>query len=262
MADVETEHVLSGDGTRIAFDRRGAGPVLVLVDGVLSERRTGPMRPLAVHLATAFTVVTYDRRGRGESTDATGDVRGYAVERELDDLRSLLEAVLDGARDVALHGASTGGLLALHAVGAGLPVRSVSLVEPPFGACATVGAGFVGRLTHLLDQGRRADVVTTFQRAVGVPEELALAGGPAFAPHAPTVVYDCVLTSALTPDLLRGVQVPALVVESTTTGGRVARWTAAAVAALPRGEHVALAGVWHGVPDADLARTLTAFHRR
>lgn len=253
-----TEFVLSQDGTRIAFDRRGAGPVLVLVDGAMSDRRTGGARPLAEHLAATFTVVTYDRRGRGESTDATGPVRNHTVAREVEDLAGVLTAV--GAADVALHGASTGALLAMHAVDAGLPVRSISLFEPPFGAGATFGGGFLERLTLLLEDGRRAEVVTTFQRAVGVPAEVAAAGGASFAPCAQTILYDCRVACAVTPGLVRRVHVPTLVVESTATSGRMAAWTGAVVAALPAGRHVALPGVWHGVPDGTLAPVLAGFH--
>ncbi|WP_432563832.1 alpha/beta fold hydrolase [Kineococcus sp. SYSU DK003] len=257
-----TEYVLSGDGTRIAYDRRGAGAVLVLVDGAMSERRTGAMRPLATHLAAAFTVVTYDRRGRGESTDATGPVRDYRVERELDDLARLIDAV-GGDEVVAVHGASTGALLAVHAVAAGLPVRSISLFEPPFGACATLGEGFADRLVRLLETGRRAEVVTTFQRAVGIPEAIVAAGGGVqFAPCAQTIVYDCRICSALTIDVVRRVCAPALVVGSRATSGRLAAWTRDVVEALPCPQHVTLPGVWHGVPDDELAAVLTSFHRR
>jgi len=258
VGTITTEYVLTPDGTRIAFDRRGAGAVLVLVDGALSERRSGGMRPLAEHLAGEFTVVTYDRRGRGESTDGTGPVRDYRVQRELDDLARVLEIV---GTPVAVHGASTGALLALHAVDAGLPIASVSLFEPPFGACRSLGGGFVEHLTTLLEAGRRTDVVTTFQRAVGIPEQIVATGGGAlFAPSAQTIVYDCALSSALGPDVVCGIEVPTLVVESLATSGRVAQWTQAVVEALPRGRHLALPGVWHGIPDADLARALTEFH--
>ncbi len=262
VGTVRTEYVLAPDGTRIAFDRRGAGPVLVLVDGALSERRTGPMRPLAEHLAPRFTVVTYDRRGRGQSTDGTGPVRGYTVGHEVGDLRRLLEEVGAPGTGAALHGASTGALLALHAVAAGLPVRSVSLFEPPFGAGARLGGGFARTLTALLEEGRRAEVVRTFQRAVGVPEAVVAAGAAGFAASAQTLVYDCALTCALTRAVAARVGVPALVVRSAATGGRWPQAARDAVAALPRGELVALPAVWHGVPDADLAAVLSAFHRR
>jgi pimeloyl-ACP methyl ester carboxylesterase len=66
--------VRSSDGTTIAFDRSGDGPPLVLVGGALSDRSAGAS--LAAHLAERFTVVAYDRRGRGDS----GDTPPYADE--------------------------------------------------------------------------------------------------------------------------------------------------------------------------------------
>ena len=65
----EMPTVTSADGTTIAYERTGSGPALVLVDGAMCYRGAGPMRPLAALLQDAFTVYTYDRRGRGESSD-------------------------------------------------------------------------------------------------------------------------------------------------------------------------------------------------
>ena len=61
--------VTSADGTAIAFTRAGTGPALVLVDGAMCYRGSGPMPALAERLTDHFTVYTYDRRGRGESGD-------------------------------------------------------------------------------------------------------------------------------------------------------------------------------------------------
>jgi pimeloyl-ACP methyl ester carboxylesterase len=55
----------SADGTSIAITRAGSGPPVVLVDGALSYRALGPNRGLAAELANGYTVLTYDRRGRG-----------------------------------------------------------------------------------------------------------------------------------------------------------------------------------------------------
>ena len=65
----------SGDGTRIAFEKFGKGPALVVVGGALSDRSGG--KPLADALKDHFTVYAYDRRGRGDS----GDTKPYAVDR-------------------------------------------------------------------------------------------------------------------------------------------------------------------------------------
>ncbi len=59
--------VTSKDGTTIAFDKTGEGQAVILVASALSDR-SGTTK-LAALLAEHFTVINYDRRGRGESGD-------------------------------------------------------------------------------------------------------------------------------------------------------------------------------------------------
>jgi len=100
--------VTSKDGTRIGYSVVGSGPALVLVDGALCWRASGPAGPLAEQLKDRFTVYTYDRRGRGES----GDTKPYAIEREVEDLDAIIEAAGGKA---AVYAISSGVLLAIAA---------------------------------------------------------------------------------------------------------------------------------------------------
>ncbi len=59
--------VISKDGTIIAYEQTGTGPVVILVAAALADR--GGTRRLAGQLAEHFTVINYDRRGRGKSGD-------------------------------------------------------------------------------------------------------------------------------------------------------------------------------------------------
>jgi len=106
------DYVASADGTRIAVDRQGEGPVVILVAGGLDDGTENA--PLAAELAGAFTVYNYQRRGRGDS----GDTQPYAAEREIEDI-----AVLITQGRAHLFGVSSGGALALEAAAAGLPCR-------------------------------------------------------------------------------------------------------------------------------------------
>src|SRR5258708_2875966 len=93
--------ITSADGTTIAYERAGTGPALVLVDGAMCYRAAGPMRPLATLLQDTFTVYTYDRRGRGESSDTLP----YAVAREIEDLQAL---IAQAGGEAYVYGISSG----------------------------------------------------------------------------------------------------------------------------------------------------------
>lgn len=80
------EHQTSADGTKIAFERTGEGPALIIIGGALNNRRSADM--LVPLLAPHFTVFAYDRRGRGDSTDSPP----YSPEREIEDLTALIGA--------------------------------------------------------------------------------------------------------------------------------------------------------------------------
>src|SRR2546422_10441447 len=115
------ETVTSKDGTRIAFDRMGQGPPVVLVCGGSVDRMANA--GVAQHLAADFTVLNYDRRGRGDS----GDTLPYAIEREVEDI----EAVIDAAGGSAgPWGPPPGaGLAPIRAAGR-VPVTQLALWGP------------------------------------------------------------------------------------------------------------------------------------
>ena len=156
--------VVSADGTAIAYDTAGDGPPLILVDGAMCYRDSGPAKPFAKKLAKHFTVYTYDRRGRGES----GDTAPYAPQREVDDIAALLTAAGGSA---FVFGQSSGAVLAADA--ARLPgVTALAVYEPPFIVDDTHAArpeGYLAQMDALVAAGRRSDAVKMFLRSVGVP---------------------------------------------------------------------------------------------
>ena len=115
--------VTSRDGTVIAYERTGQGPALILIDAAGHYREFTSFADLIGLLASEFAVYHYDRRGRGGSTD----IQPYAVAREVEDLAALIGEVSGSAFLYAF----SGGLLALHAAAAGLPIARMALLEPP-----------------------------------------------------------------------------------------------------------------------------------
>ncbi|MGP4084741.1 alpha/beta fold hydrolase [Streptomyces sp. KR55] len=256
------KNTISHDGTPIAYQRIGQGPVVVLVSGAMSAGAT--VAPLAGPLSDRFGVVVYDRRGRGES----GDTTPYTVEREVEDLAALIEAEAEGG-DAALYGISSGGALALHAAASGLPVRQVAVYEVPFAMDEVAAKGraeYGERLTEALAQGRRGDAVELFLRLTGLAEEMIQGArqSPLWSGMetiAPSLAYDdAVMGDGRVPrDRLAAITVPVLAL----AGGASPDWmrqAARAVAdAAPQGAYGVLEGQTHMVDPQVLAPVLAEF---
>jgi pimeloyl-ACP methyl ester carboxylesterase len=250
------QEAFSADGTRLAFDRFGSGPPLVMAAGAFNDRSA--TEPLGRALADRAEILNYDRRGRGDSDDTSP----YAVEREIEDLDALLDAA--GGR-AAVFGYSSGANLVLKAAGAGSAISRLVLYEPPFNAddeYPTLPGDLPRRLTELVDAGRRGEAVELYQTAaVGMPGPVvaqmrAAPFRPGMEAIAHTLAYDAAVVGdrRLPTDLLARIDVPTLVV----CGGESVpfmRAAAGAVAqALPSATLVSLPGQGHGIdPDATAA---------
>src|SRR5262249_50394911 len=150
------DHVVSSDGTRIAYDRLGGGPAVLLIGAGPTDR--GSEAPLAALLAEHFTVYNYDRRGRGDS----GDTQPYATDREFEDIAAVIERA-DGS--VMCYGTSGGGIIALQAAARGLPITRLAAWEPPYfvpGARPALPADSRDRQWGVRPPGRHEGVVGVF----------------------------------------------------------------------------------------------------
>ena len=161
--------VTSKDGTTIAFDQLGQGPAVILVNGAMGTRSQAAPSSLADILSKQFTVIDYDRRGRGDSSDTLP----YAVQREIEDIEALIEAAGGSA---FLFGTSSGAILALEAARA-LPdkVKKLALYEPPFiidDSRPPLPNDYVEQLNAAIQAGRPGDAVEIFMtKAMLIPPE-------------------------------------------------------------------------------------------
>jgi pimeloyl-ACP methyl ester carboxylesterase len=259
------EKARSKDGTTIAFDRLGDGRVVIVVGGATCDRAM--TRPLAEQLAQHFTVINYDRRGRGDS----GDTAPYAVEREIEDLAALISEVGGTA---SVYGHSSGAGLALHAAAHGLPIARLVLHEPPYAPDGEeerrISWEYAERLRAILAEGRRGDAVALFMTTVGTPQETVegMRNEPWWAgleEIAPTLAYD----SEVMGDSIRGGTIPVDLVGRVRprtlvlVGGASPAWMIDICRqfadALPNGGHRALGGQEHIVPPELLAPVLVEF---
>lgn len=256
-----TEFVTSSDGTRIAFSRTGTGPVLVLVDGAMCYRDFGPSQPFTAELEHAYTVVSYDRRGRGES----GDSSTYDVSREIDDLRAVLDAV--GGSPFVL-GFSSGAGLAYRAAAAGVPMRKLAGYESPW-VGRRGGRDYVADLDRLAAAGQGGKMVDYFMtKMIGAPFfvpvmfRLMGANWKKLQAVGPTIRYDARVMGGdfeVPAAELSTISVPVLV----AWGGKAAKEMVAGntrvADAIPGAERRVLEGQTHNVSPAALAPVLRDF---
>lgn len=184
--------VTSKDGTKIAYDKTGNGPAVILIEGATGSRKMGFSAGVAKLLASDFTVYCYDRRGRGDS----GDTQPFAVEREIEDI----DALIDEAGGAAyLCGLSSGASLALEAaIKLGDKVKKLAMYEAPYDSSEGAAAPwheYTTQLKRALAANRRAEAVTLFLKFLSVPDEMIenMRKGPmwqSLEALAPTLAYD------------------------------------------------------------------------
>lgn len=257
---------LSRDGTKIAYDTAGSGPLLVLVDGALCTRRIGPGKGLARLLAGHFTVINYDRRGRGDS----GDAGAYDVGREVEDLLAVIEA---GGGQAFVFGQSSGAVLALHAAARFPQITRLAVYEAPFivdDTRAPTGPAYHQKLTDLLARGQRGPAVELFLRLVGLPK--LLIAGMRFTPYwprlkavAPTLCYDSLITiehqqgRPLSPDLWADATQPTLVLCGGASDAWMRNGMQALANTLPDATRRTLDGQTHSLRPKVVAPHLVGF---
>lgn len=263
--------VTSRDGTTIAFDQSGTGPALILVCGASATR--ADEAHLAAALAPYFSVLAYDRRGRGDS----GDTAPYAVEREVEDIEALID---EAGGSAFVFGHSSGAVLALEAARL-LPakVTKLALYEPPFiidGSRPPAPPDFAAHQQELVASGRRGEAVESFMRVVGLPPEMLAQmrqspTWPQLEAIAQTFAYDATImqdTEQGDPSALHkwaSVAVPTLVMDGTVFLGRTEphafmRHGANELArVLPHAHRRTLEGQDHGPADDVLVPALRAF---
>ena len=260
--------VTSKDGTPIVFDiTGGAGPTVILVDGAGGNRAFGPNVTLAPLLAEKYTVITYDRRGRGES----GDTQPYDVSREIEDIEALIHHTGESAY---LYGISSGGALALEAANRLPAIKKLAIFEAPFivdNSRAPVPTDYLTKLTKLVESGQRGAAIKLFMKTgVGLPAILVammqiMPGWTKMKSIAHTLIND----TTFMVDLQRGDPLPAERWSSVTMptliidGGKSPLWVRNAAKSLanilPNAEYTTLQGQTHIVKSGVLAPVLIDF---
>jgi pimeloyl-ACP methyl ester carboxylesterase len=264
MSDIRTGTVISADGAVIGFDQSGAGPAVILVQGALMNRSDPVMTGIAVGLSRWFTVLNYDRRGRGGS----GDTQSYAVEREAEDLDALIAAA---GGQAAVFGGSSGAGLALQAAARNPAITRLALWEPPYhvdDGAPRLPDDFAGQLEDLVRAGRRAEAVELFlvKAAEASPRDVAAMRSqpfwPAMEAAAQTLAYEAFVMgpdNELPAGVLASIAQPTLVLNGGASPAWMGRAGRAVASAIPGAVHRVLEGQPHYVAPEAIVPELLEF---
>ncbi len=151
------QHADSADGTRIAYRVVGTGDPILFVHG--SATTSADWLIVQSLLEDRFTVVTMDRRGRGQSADGAH----YSIDGEAEDVIAVLAAV--GAE--LLVGHSYGAMCSILAAARTDSLRGLVLYEPPIG----VEARGLDALDGLIARGELDLALRGFLAMAGTSEE-------------------------------------------------------------------------------------------
>ena len=255
------DKIRSKDGTAIAFDRVGQGPPIVLVVGAFNDRATDA--PLAEALQDRFSVITYDRRGRGDS----GDTLPYAVEREVEDIEALVE---EAGGSASVFGYSSGAVLSLMAAARGLSIPKMALYETPVTADGDRGRlreDLAERLRELVEADHRGDAVALFQtEGVGIPVDVVAQlrqapFWPALEAMAHTLVYETKILGdgSLPSELAASVAASTLVIAGGESFAYMRETALALAQIIPDARARVLEGQTHDIAPRALAPVLDDF---
>lgn len=254
--------VQSKDGTTIAYDIQGSGPALITITGATCFRSFEPVAYDAQTFAQRFTVINYDRRGRGDS----GNTLPYAPEREVEDIDALIDAAGGSA---FLYGHSSGAVLALEAaLRLGNKVRRLVIYDASYVQDEAEQQGY-GELTRwlngLLGEGQYEEAMMGFLRGIELPDDAIdwMRQSPQWATMtalAPTLAYDMLLTSAPPPlARLAALHTPACVLYGEASPPSIHAVAAQLCAVLPHVVCHAVAGQDHMPPPEVVLEYLTSF---
>ena len=260
--------VHSKDGTVIAYDQLGEGPVVILVSGALQYRAFDQgMKQLAELLSKHFTVINYDRRGRGDSTDT----QPYALDREIEDVEALIDAA---GRSASLYGISSGGALAMEAaIKLRDKVKKLAIYEVPYNSdpvAIKAWNHYVNELRDLLAANRGGDAVALFMRYVGATDEQVEGVRqqpiwPLFESVSPTLAYDHIAAlgedASVPVERAARVPVPTLIITGGASFPFMQETAKTLIDAIPIAEHRILEGQTHDVSAEPLAPVLIEFFK-
>jgi len=259
--------IYSQDNTPVAYEISGSGPLLIIVTGALNSHNFGVPGEMVPFLLEHFTVLTYDRRGRGQS----GDTPPYSIEKEIQDLNALIDH--HGGK-AFLYGHSAGAALALFTAAAHPEkVLKVAAYEPPLSGGwleRTMTSFLIRQIQRQVARGKNQAVVERFMRFVGMDEQLikdtlASEHGQTIIDMAGTIAYEAEIQKAsglFLREQAKNLPMPVLILAGTKSFKTAPAIMASFTRVIPQAESRLLEGQSHSVEAEVISPVLQEFFLR
>jgi acetyltransferase/esterase len=173
--------MLDVSGACLYWERRGAGPVLLMIPG--SNGDGGLFDGVADLLSDQYSVITYDRRGYSRSTLDSLPAEAW-IDVHRDDARLLLAAAAGADRPAYVFGSSAGAVIGLDLLSRhGDLVRRLVAHEPPIATILPDHAEWAAFFDDVYATYRQAGIgpaMTKFAAGIGIDkaERPSMAGSP------------------------------------------------------------------------------------
>ena len=240
--------VKSKDGTLIAYDISGSGPVLIYITGAICHRTFFPVKKDVQILSRNFKVYNYDRRGRGDSDN----INDCSLQNEIEDIEALID-LAGGSAFVMGH--SSGAVLALEAA-LSIPNKILKIVSHD--------ASYVHndqekmeysilrkRVNHLLKMRNNSGAIRAFLIGIGMPRAFVyllplFPGWNKIKSLAPTLEIDMNLTCDMPPlQKISKIMVPVCIIYGEKCPQSILEVAKLLADAIPNSKHVKLEGQDH-----------------
>lgn len=262
MKKQDTKYVISKDGTKIAYDVTGSGPVMIYITGATCFRNFFPILDDVKILSKNLTVYNYDRRGRGDSSDTMP----YSIEKEIEDLEALIQVV--GSK-VFLYGHSSGAILALNAaLKLRKTIEKIVVYDPPYVHTEKEKFNYQDLAKNVLiklSEGKNKHAMRKFLVGIGMPKFFVwllplFPGWKTMHTLAPTLAYDIELSKDYPPiELFRKIHIPTLVLVGSKSPERIRTSGTQIAAAISNSDFKEMQGQDHMVSAKALLPILVQF---
>lgn len=239
---------VSRDGTRIAYAKTGSGELVIAVFGATCFKDFLPVKSDVKTLSKYFTVINYDRRGRGGSLQHSS----WSLQKEIEDIDALID---DNGGSAYIYGHSSGAVIALEAaVTLENKIKGVMIYDASYVSSQTEKETYNSTkvtVENLLKSRQNAKAIKTFLTEIGMPKMSAILlplipGWKTMKRLAPTLMYDITLTENLPPlERLQRISVPVLILAGDKNPESIMKVYSHIVDTIPNNQHHILVGRDH-----------------